>query len=56
LLSLMEEIGSGSETSIGIPHFGQYIPPLCSSTLGTVLNMRKQLGHLTLIMLTNEYS
>jgi len=52
----MEEIGSGSETSIRIPHLGQYIPPLCSSTLGTVLNIREQLGHLTLIMLTNEHS
>jgi hypothetical protein len=55
-LILMEEIGSGSETSIRVPHLGQYMKPACSSTLGTVVNMREQLGHLTLIILTNEHS
>ena len=56
LVILIEEIGSGLDTSIRVPHFGQYMNPACSITLGTVLNIREQLGHLTLIMLTNALS
>jgi hypothetical protein len=55
-LILIEEIGSGSETSIRVPHAGQYMEPACSSTLGTVLMVREQLGHLTLIIFTNDGS
>jgi len=49
-------MGSGSETFILVPHWGQYMLPECSSTLGTVLNILEQLGHLTLIILTNDCS
>jgi hypothetical protein len=30
--------------------------PACSSTLGTVVNIREQLGHFTLMILTNDGS
>lgn len=55
-LILMAEMGSGAEISIRVPHLGQCMEPACSSTLGTVLNIREQLGHLTLIILTNDGS
>jgi hypothetical protein len=55
-LILMDEIGSGSDTSIRVPQLGQCMDPECSSTLGTVVNIRVQLGHLTLMILTNDGS
>lgn len=55
-LILMDEIGSGSDTSIRVPQLGQCMDPECSSTLGTVVNIREQLGHLTLMILTNDGS
>jgi hypothetical protein len=55
-LILMEEMGSGSETVIRVPHAGQYVLPVCSSTLGTVVNVREQLGHFTLMILTKHGS
>jgi hypothetical protein len=55
-LILMEEMGSGSETFIRVPQAGQYVLPVCSSTLGTVVNAREQLGHFTLMILTKHCS
>jgi hypothetical protein len=52
-LILMDEMGSGSDMSIRVPQLGQCMEPACSSTLGTVVNIREQLGHFTLMILTN---
>jgi len=52
-LILIDEMGSGSDTSIRVPQLGQCMEPECSSTLGTVVNIREQPGQLTRIILTN---
>ncbi|MBZ5493503.1 MAG: hypothetical protein LAO76_21505 [Acidobacteriia bacterium] len=45
--------GLGSEIFMRVPQTEQYTQPACSTTEGTVLNLRMHLGHWTSTIWTN---